>query len=272
MPTPTQPDPNDLGDHPTTRPTTRPRPPAARRSLAQLWHAFAPLRLPLPALGGQCLLCRQWSRDRLCPPCQAAARPPPGQGTPCERCALAMPPHTAGGPCGRCLRQPPAFDRSHAALDYRHPWDRLLLDFKFQAQPQLARPLADLMRDTLANADRPDLLCCVPLSRERLAERGYNQSHELARRLATALVLPYAPRLMVRLPGPALSRLHAGERRKAVRGAFLTDAADAPRLRGARIAVVDDVMTTGATMNEVARTLTRAGAHEVQAWVLMRAR
>lgn len=244
----------------------------ALRGLDRLWRALPRLWDRLPAPGGQCLLCRQWSHDRLCPPCQAAARTPPAQSPLCERCGLALPRHGAEGPCGRCLRQPPAFDRCHAALDYRHPWDRLLLDFKFHAQPQLARPLADLMRETLARAARPDLLSCVPLSRERLAERGYNQSHELARRLASALTLPYASRLLVRLPGPALSRLHAGERRRAVRGLFLTGAADAPRLRGARIAVVDDVMTTGATLDEVARTLKRAGAQEVHAWVLMRAR
>lgn len=221
-------------------------------------------------LGGQCLLCHQWSRGRLCADCLAQATSRLACGTVCARCAL---PLTGAGSscCAACLRQPPPLDLCRAALDYGHPWDRLLLDFKFNAQPQLATPLAALMLDALQPGLRPDLLCCVPLSGQRLRERGYNQSHELARRLARPLQLPYECRLLVRLPGAPQSRLDAEARRRHVRGAFVLTTGMAARVRGARVAVVDDVMTTGATLHEIAATLKRAGAAEVWGWALMRA-
>ncbi len=220
--------------------------------------------------GGQCLLCRQWSRQRICPDCLALSLRQAGHAPACERCALPL--QAGSGPhCPACLRQPPSLDRCVATLSYRHPWDRLLLDFKFNAQPQLARPLAALMADALQGRARPTLLCCVPLSAQRLRERGYDQGHELARRLAGPLRLPYVPRLLIRLPGAPQSRLDAAARRHHVRGAFLLAPGAAPRIRGACVAVVDDVMTTGVTLNEVAATLKRAGAAEVWGWALMRA-
>lgn len=224
--------------------------------------------------GGLCLLCRQWSRGQLCPDCllHAAWRDPERQA--CGRCALPLP--TRHSPlCAACQRRPPPLDHCHAALDYHHPWDRLLLDFKFNAQPQLARPLAALLLESLqgqvSTLGRPDLLCCVPLSAQRLCDRGYNQSHELARRLARPLRLPYEPRLVARLPGTAQSRLDAESRRRHVRGAFVLGPGMAARVRGARVAIVDDVMTTGATLDEIASTLKRAGATEAWGWALMRA-
>lgn len=242
---------------------------------AAAWTRAKALLAPFsPGLGGQCLLCRQWSRQRLCPDCLAASARREGDAPACERCAL---PSITTGParCAGCLRRPPPLDRCSAALGYGHPWDRLLLDLKFNGQPQLARPLAALMAavmaDPLRPQARPDLLCCVPLSARRLRERGYDQSHELARRLARSLQLPYEPRLLRRLPGTPQSRLDAGARQRHVRGAFLLAPGAAQRIRGARIAVVDDVMTTGATLNEIATTLKRAGAAEVWGWALMRA-
>ena len=225
-------------------------------------------------LGGQCLLCRQWCRGHLCADCLShAAWRDPGRSA-CERCALPL--AVPGSPCcAACRRRPPPLDRCLAALDYAHPWDRLLLDFKFNAQPQLARPLAALMLERLQGPVQahglPDLLCCVPLSAQRLRERGYNQSHELARRLARPLQLPYDPRLLLRLPGSPQSRLDAEARRRHVRGAFLLASGMAARIRGARVAIVDDVMTTGATLDEIASTLKRAGAAEAWGWTLMRA-
>ncbi|MBB2486620.1 ComF family protein [Mitsuaria sp. WAJ17] len=230
--------------------------------------------LPRGSLGGQCLLCRQWSQERLCTDClsQAARRDP--RRSACGRCALplAMPGHSH---CATCLRRPPPLDHCCAALDYHHPWDRLLLDFKFNAQPQLARPLAALMLPSLQGQvqalGRPDLLCCVPLSAQRLRDRGYNQSHELARCLARQLQLPYEPRLLRRLPGAPQSRLDAEARRRHVRGAFVLATGMTARVRGARVAIIDDVMTTGATLDEIASTLKRAGAAQAWGWALMRA-
>jgi len=236
------------------------------------WHrAKAQLKASLPTLGGQCLLCRQWAPARLCAPCLEQQARRAGQWPACGRCALPL----AGLPgpcCAACLREAPALDRCIAALDYHHPWDRLLLDFKFNDRPQLARPLAALMLEALQTLPRPDLLCCVALSGAGLSRRGYNQSHELARRVAGPLGLAYEPRLLVRLPGPPQSRLDAQARRRNARGAFVLAPGAAQRVRGARIAVLDDVMTTGATLNEIAGVLKRAGAREVWGWVLMRAR
>ncbi|MGM9515852.1 ComF family protein [Roseateles sp. DB2] len=239
--------------------------------LSTAWtRAKALLPRERPRLGGQCLLCRQWSRHRLCAQCLSQAASRPARGAACSRCALPL--AGTGSPCcAACLRQPPPLDHCRAALDYGHPWDRLLLDFKFNAQAPLAKPLAALMLGALQAEPRPDLLCCVPLSSQRLRERGYNQSHELARRLARPLQLPYEGRLLIRLPGAPQSRLDAEARRRHVRGAFVLTAGMAARIRGARVAVVDDVMTTGATLHEIAATLKRAGAAEVWGWALMRA-
>lgn len=238
---------------------------------AAAWtHAKALLHPAWLALGGQCLLCRQWSPRRLCTACLGQQARLAGALPACERCALPL--DGRSGPCcPSCLRQPPSLDRCIAVLDYEHPWDRLLLDFKFNAQPQLAGPLAALMLPLLRAAPRPDLLCCVPLSEEGLARRGYNQSHELARRLARPLGLRYQPRLLVRLRGQPQSRLDAPARLRNVRAAFLPGPGMADAIQGARVAVLDDVMTTGATLNEIAATLKRAGAREVWGWALMRA-
>jgi len=223
--------------------------------------------------GGLCLLCRQWSRGQLCPDCllHAAWRDPERRA--CGRCALPLP-RFDSPLCAACQRRPPPLDHCHAALDYHHPWDRLLLDFKFNAQPQLARPLAALLLESLqgqvSTLGRPDLLCCVPLSAQRLCDRGYNQSHELARRLARPLRLAYEPRLVARLPGTAQSRLDAESRRRHVRRAFVLGPGMAARVRGARVAIVDDVMTTGSTLGEVARVLKACGAARVENWVVAR--
>lgn len=234
-------------------------------------RAKALLQRRLPPLRGQCLLCRQWGPARLCQRCLDQQPRRAGHLLACKRCALPLA-EQAGPCCLACQRAAPPLDLCVAALDYHHPWDRLLLDFKFNERPQLARPLAALMLEALLALPQPDLLCCVPLSAEGLTRRGYNQSHELARRVAGPLSLPYEPRLLVRLPGLPQSRLDAQARRRNARGAFILAPGAADRLRGARIAVLDDVMTTGATLNEIAMVLKRAGAREVWGWVLMRAR
>lgn len=212
----------------------------------------------------RCLLCGEpgaHGRD-LCPACLAAL---PRQRCACPRCALPLPQPAAA--CGDCLRQPPPFDRSLAAYTYGFPLDRLLPRFKFHGDLAAGRELAAGLIEAAITADRPQTLIPVPLHPARLRERGYNQALELARPLAAALALPLRPNLLQRRRATdPQTELDAATRRRNVRGAFL-----APGPVPGHIALVDDVMTTGATLAECARVLRHAGAERVDVWVVARA-
>ena len=176
--------------------------------------------------------------------------------------------------CGRCLRNPPAFDLALAAVDYGHPWSALIGRFKFGDALDLASALTRLLLRAVATADpaqAPGLLLPVPLAAGRLRERGYNQSWEIARRLAAALGAPSDPRLLLRVreTTPQLA-LAPGERAANVHRAFAVEPTRRAELRGRRVTLVDDVMTTGETVGELARVLHAAGASTVQAWVIAR--
>ena len=212
---------------------------------------------------GQCSLCRSWGRGALCHDCRALAAPRPR----CRRCAIAVP---AGQPqCGACVRQAPPFEGTVAALDYAAPWDGLIRHFKFHAQPELATPLARLLRAALdaAAPAAPDLVLPAPLSDARLRERGFNQSWEIARRLGVAA----DPALLLRIRDtPHQADLPLDRRAANVRGAFAVEPLRRRAIEGRSIALVDDVLTTGATAAEMTRTLLDAGAARVQLWVLAR--
>lgn len=224
-----------------------------------------PPSLPLPT---QCAICHGWGVRRVCAPCHGrfvAALPR------CGRCALRVPAGTSA--CGSCLVEPPACDSVVAALDYAHPWDRLIGRFKFDAALDLAGVFAGLLEDAWRDSrqPRPALLLPVPLSGPRLRERGYNQSWELARRIARRLDVRADPRLLLRLRDTAHQLAFPVEQRAAnVRSAFAVEPRRLAQLRGRSVTVVDDVMTTGATLAEIARTLRAAGAAEVHALVLAR--
>lgn len=216
----------------------------------------------LEALPGQCSLCRNWGRGALCEACRRDFVVPRAR---CTRCAIAVAP---GQPvCGACLREPPPFERAVAALDYAPPWDALILRFKFHGQAELAGLFAGLMREALRGEPACDAVVPAPLSQARLRERGFNQSWELARRLA-----PTADaRLLLRIRDtPHQLELPPQRRAANVRGVFALEPLRAREVEGRRIAIVDDVLTTGATAAEMARTLLAAGAAGVQLWVLAR--
>jgi len=166
--------------------------------------------------------------------------------------------------------------RTVVALDYAFPWDRLIARLKFAQAPELAgvlvRPLvAALARQEATPEAQPDLLLPVPLSPLRLRERGYNQAWEIARRLARELDLPaQADGLQRWRETPAQTTLDAAARRANLRDAFLLHPGLAGQMAGRHVALVDDVMTTGATLATTAELLLRAGAREVSAWVLAR--
>lgn len=218
----------------------------------------------------RCAVCHadtRGSAGRVCGACLvrfAAAVPR------CPRCALRS--VTAGLPCGRCLREPPPWASAVAACDYGYPWDGLLGDFKFHAALDLAPALAALLAERIPPAQaKPDLLLPVPLADARLRERGYNQAALLAAQLARRLRLTHADDVLRRIADtPHQLALPRARRAANVRGAF----ALAPRAHGLprdrHIALLDDVMTTGATCGELARLLLEAGAASVRVWVMAR--
>ena len=170
-----------------------------------------------------------------------------------------------GEVCGGCLKHPPAFDSTRAVYQYAYPLDALLQHYKYGQGLHLAGFLAEQLVSHIDT--RPDLVIPMPLHRRRLKERGYNQAGEIAKRLAKQLDLPVALTACTRAKdAPPQASLPLKERRKNIRGAFecKTD------LSGKRIALVDDVMTTGASLSELAKVVKKAGAIEVQAWVVAR--
>jgi ComF family protein len=216
----------------------------------------------------QCAVCRGWSARRVCADClqrHAQARPR------CTGCAIAVP---QGVPrCGQCITAPLPFSHAVAAVDYAFPWSGLVTAFKFNAALDLAPALSGMLADAVraSAAPPPQWVTPVPLGRDRLAERGMNQAWELARRVAKRLRLrSHAALLARRFETPQLADLPRAERAQAIRGAFALSPGASSALRGQDVALVDDVMTTGATAAEAARTLLDGGAATVQMWVLAR--
>jgi ComF family protein len=221
--------------------------------------------LPWPL---RCGVCLQWTRAPWCGECLARYAAPQPR---CRRCAIALP---AGVElCLDCLRTPPPFDAAVAAVDYAFPWVGVIGAFKFGGGIDRAAGLAALLGEACLTRAPPgvDLVVPVPLAARRLAERGYNQAWELARRVARRLGLPAQADLLQRwVETPHLAELPRAARADAVRGAFGVAPAAAHRLRGRHVALVDDVLTSGATAAEAARALRHAGAAAVSVWALAR--
>jgi ComF family protein len=213
--------------------------------------------------GGSCYLCRGAVTgppyNLLCDACDADL--PRLAGPSCPRCALDSP---RGEVCGRCLSEAPHNDATVAALAYEFPADALVHALKFRGELALAGFLGGVLNERLAQDDDIGCVVPVPLPAGRLRERGYNQAVEIARALARGrLDLSLCVRSR---DTPAQMDLPYAERRRNVRGAFRCTRA----LAGQSVAVVDDVMTTGATLDEIAATLKRAGAARVVNWVVAR--
>ena len=211
--------------------------------------------------GGSCYVCRGPARAQLCQACLEEL--PYRDGQACPRCALPSP---GGGVCGRCLAHPPHYDATVAALDYAFPADALVQALKFRGELALASLFSTILLKKLAGG-KVDLIVPVPLSNPRLRSRGYNQAVEIARPIARALQTRLDYLVLVReRHTKAQAELPYAERMKNVRGAFHCLRA----LPNASVAVIDDVMTTGATLDEIAATLKRAGAARVVNWVVAR--
>ncbi|MEG0821979.1 MAG: ComF family protein [Burkholderiaceae bacterium] len=210
-----------------------------------------------------CLACGRVPGDPVCAACRADYFP--SEVRRCRRCALAIP---FGEICGACLRHPPHFDASLACADYLPPVAGMIVALKSGGRLELAQPLAELLAQHCANQlDTATIVTAVPLAFERHSERGFNQSAEVARIAARRLGLALDLDLLLRVKhSPPQQSLALAARRRNVRGAYATSR----QLTGESVAVIDDVMTTGATLDEIAATLKRAGAGRVTNLVLAR--
>ena len=243
---------------------------------SRLLHWSQLLRARIPALlPTSCALCGIDSAEALCQGCHQHYFT--RQTERCPQCATPVAASAASSPlCGTCLKSPPAFDATLVATDYAAPMDQLVLALKFGNRLALAPLFARLLRDTLLTAQMksiplPTLLAAVPLSPQRLAERGFNQALEIAKPLSRTLGIAldaYALRRVRNTQAQAL--LHPDERHKNIRNAFTVSHQAIERLRGQHVGIIDDVITTGQTLNELAATLKRFGATRVTNLVFAR--
>ena len=215
-----------------------------------------------------CILCGapvESAADRLCRPCRAELPLPPARA--CPGCGG---PAVAATECARCFPRPPAFDSCLSGCRYRYPVDLMIKKLKYQARLDLAQALARPLLETIGR-DRavvPDCLAPTPMHGARLRRRGFNQAREIARVLSQRLSLPVDDQLLRRHKLTAYQyELRPEQRKKNVSDAFSL----IKTMRYKNIAIVDDILTTGATADELARLLKRHGAQHVQVWCLARA-
>lgn len=220
-----------------------------------------------------CLLCLSASsatQHGLCEPCH---RELPWLGNRCRQCALPLP--FAGQLCGQCQQHPPAYSQVISPFLYRFPLDSLIPAFKYHSQLIYGRLLAHLLADYVAYAYQehnhalPDALVPMPLHRKRQAQRGFNQALELARPMARALNCPLLSRTLKRVQAThAQQGLSAQQRKNNLKGAFACSGPET--VAGRHLALIDDVLTTGASADEATRTLLEAGAKSVSIWCVAR--
>ncbi|WP_347902373.1 ComF family protein [Pseudomonas purpurea] len=218
-----------------------------------------------------CLLCNEPSDtpQAICTPCETEL---PWLGDHCQTCALPLP--VAGMTCGQCLKQPPAFEQVIAPWTYNFPVDSLITRFKHNAKWPYGRLLGELLAQSLQHRfdeglTRPDALVPVPLASKRLRERGYNQAAMLAHWLSDSLKLACDEGLLLRTHDTAAQQdLDAKARKQNLRTAFALTAGAV--VTGRHLALVDDVLTTGATAESLARLLLKAGAARVDVYCLAR--
>jgi ComF family protein len=242
--------------------------PSVKHIIFVYWREGVKLRTTLTRIvchaldmlaGADCLLCGCPSGGG--PVCASCVEMLPRHIVPaCPRCALPTP---GGVPCGRCLAIRPAFDATHAAFDYAFPLDVLVQALKYRHH--LA--LGDFFARWLPSLAAADVVVPMPLHPRRLAERGFNQAVEIARPFARAagVALELDGVTRVRDTPPQVNLPH-GERLGNLRGAFVCRR----RFDGLKVAVVDDVMTTGTSLDALARCLKASGAARVDNWVVAR--
>ena len=210
-----------------------------------------------------CVLCGNMSSNGLwCEPCDAAM---PYLDMPlCPVCALPTP---CGEVCGHCLQTQPAYRHTQASFGYQFPVDRLIQAMKYQEQLALPGIFAEKLLARIEKTHLPDYLIPMPLHPAKLKRRGFNQALLIAKPLAKALNIPLLSNACHRLRDtPSQTDLPWSERSKNVKDAFSCEM----DLTGKHIALIDDVITTGASLNELARAVQNCGAADIRAWVVAR--
>lgn len=239
-----------------------------------MWRTWFQQKKPVEAppdrawrwLPSHCAICHSWPHAPLCDACISRFAPPLHR---CTRCALPL--AKPAQQCGPCLKSPPPWDLCLTATAYKWPWNELIAEFKFHPKPGWAGSLATLMwsatgtEDALAAAD---WVLPMPLSVQRLTERGFNQALLLARQLSPHKTDPY---LLLRTRHTAAQHtLPRAQRLSNLASAFAVDPLRAHDVRGKRVVLLDDVMTSGATFNAAAQALRQAGAAHICALSLAR--
>jgi ComF family protein len=227
------------------------------------------LALRAASVLGVCAICRSSCSQALCAACLQQFAPLLPR---CGGCARTLPAPALR--CGQCLQHASAYQHCWAGADYAQPWDQLIAGFKFHRKTELASALCELLLRGVRGAAHgalPTLLLPVPLSVQRLRERGYNQAWELARRAAGRLgVSAHAELLLRTRDTPHQTGMSRAQRERNLRDAFCVAPVQRRHLQGAHVALIDDVLTTGATAHAAALALTRAGAARVDVWVVAR--
>jgi len=213
------------------------------------------------ALPQRCVICSEPGAT-LCEPCRHDL-----PGLDAVRCPVCAHGSARAEVCGQCLAHPPRFAKVSVALSYGFPIDAVIRRLKYAADLALVEPMAGLLTQRVSVETPPDCIVPMPLSAQRMRERGFNQSLEIARVVSSRLRLPIAASACRRIRHtPPQATLPLDQRRANIRGAFECGV----DLDGARVAVIDDVLTSGATLNELTRVLLLAGAAEVTGWVVAR--
>ena len=223
-------------------------------------------RLSAVLLAPRCLVCAETGHRGL-DLCIACCDALPWNVHACRQCGLSL--TGPGSHCGQCQFSPPPYTLTQAAFRYAFPVDRLLPRFKFHGDLAAGAVLASLMQWSLDPGEHPQALMPVPLHRSRLRQRGYDQALELAKALSRECRLPLCRDRLIRVRATqAQTELGADDRQRNVSEAFgLRGGGPLPR----HVALIDDVMTTGATVGECAQTLRAAGVQRVDIWTVARA-
>lgn len=218
----------------------------------------------------RCAVCGRWPSRGICEPCYGLYQKLVPR---CKHCAIELPVQNTLQVCGQCLHTPFTFDNAVAAVSYVEPWSVMIQQFKFYKHSEKAHSMALLLYQRIMQSGlpMPDLLIPIPNARNRMQERGYNQAWEITKKLGKRLNINTAPFALMRAAeASSQTQRKRNERFKALKNAFSLNAKYHATLKDKHIALIDDVMTTGATLESAAKTLKQAGVGQINVWVFAR--